>query len=740
MSKILSLTWPDGSQTSIFPQQSFLTLGRSPENDIVVPARYLSVSRNQAVLKLNSRENWVIEPKSKSVSIKLAGKPIVGVSELEHETQIQIGELVLSVALLDQHNDNRPAETFIGRSPGPKGISLEHPMVSRRHACLKAGASGLQIRDLSSANGTYVDGKRIRTSFVTLLDGQRIDIGPFAFVVAGVSLKPRTVIADERLAAKGVGLVVKDRASGAPLTILEPLTLSIGKGAFVCLIGESGSGKSTLMKHLAGRVTPTSGTVEIDGLDMFQHFDAIKQDLSYVPQDDILHNDLTLQDALMFAGKLRLPPDLSNQALGERILEVAREVDLEVRLGTKISALSGGQKKRASLACELLSKPSVLYLDEVTSGLDEATDREMMAVLRRLADDGVTIICVTHTLAHIEMFADRLIVMGRGGVCAYDGNAKVAAQHFGVEKLGQVFDVLARDGASVWHEQRNENVSLGTLPPPSDIGPPTRQFRPFEPLRQYAILCDRNLKLLLADRRGIMMAAAQSLIIGGLVGYAFSDYGAKAQEVPSQLSLLMLLGMASLWLGCNASAQDIVGSLTIFRRERDVNLSAGAYVFSRWTITGLFTLIQMGVVYGLASMFAQDMPGDTMTQCAILALGSLVGVAMGLFISSLCETRDQATTIVPLALIPQLILAGVLVPALPQSGKDLSEIAVSAFWLTEGLKADWIETSSPISILDGVTGTLKDLTSKPLDDMWTKLTGHLAILLAGAWGATRFRG
>lgn len=736
-----------GASLTLDGEGPFL-IGRAPECDVVFDDD-LSVSRQQGRI-VRSGGGWAYEQLSANVVTQVNGQPVSGRVQLGNGDEIRFSRQVVIF--------NPPGETpgtggggggsgalVYGRDAGAGSILLDHPTVSRRHASVLRDDVGLAIRDLGSANGTFVDGKRIAGLPVYLRDGQRVDMGPFAFTASAGGLSPLSAVTGEdRLVATGLTYIVKDRTSGEPLTLLDNVSTSIKAGSFTVIVGESGSGKSTLMKQLAGRVKPQQGSIILNGLDLIAHFDAIKQDISYVPQDDILHAELTVEDALSYSARLRLPPDQTAGSVQAMVEQAARSVDLERRLKSRISSLSGGQKKRASLACELLTRPSVLFLDEVTSGLDEATDRDVMRLLRRLADEGMSIVIVTHTLANIETTADHLIVMARGGVPAYDGPVRDARAFFGIEKLGEVFDCLDEKGGDYWRTKAGGAKAAPAVAAAVDSGavkPARRPWRPLEPVRQFFVLCERNLKLRLADQRGIILAAAQSLVIGGLLGYAFSQLGEGGEVVASQISMLMLLGMASLWLGCNASSQDIVGELTIFRRERNVSLSSGAFVFSKLVLTALFTLVQLATVFGLTFAFAESVPGDPLAQFAMMCLGGLVGVALGLMISSLCETRDQATTIVPLALIPQLILAGTLVPALPELGQTLSELGISAYWITEGMKANWVaDSESAVRIVDAASGTLKELETEGVGDALIRLCAHAAVFVAVAWGASATQG
>jgi ABC-type multidrug transport system ATPase subunit len=510
-----------------------------------------------------------------------------------------------------------------------------------------------------------------------------------------------------------------------PTRILHDANLRILPSEFVAIIGANGSGKSTLMNIMAGRVTPSEGVVLLNGCDLHANFQALKQDIAFVPQQDVLHEQLTLRQALDYTAQLRLPPDTTVEQRHAAVNDAARSVDLLDRLDQRVGALSGGQKKCASLASEILNRPNLLLLDEVTSGLDESTDWQIMRQLRRLADDGVTVIVVTHTLANVPEFCDKVICMGPGGQLTFVGTQSEVLDFFAVHRLGEVFDRTDELGAEYWRARfeatPGATIDRPTAPEPhGNIRHAALRHRR-DPafialrrvLRQAAILLHRNTILLLSDRRTLVMAAAQSALIGGLMGYAFGNFGEGQERVNAENALLLLLGLSAIWLGCNAASKDIVGELAIYRRENDINLSTAAFVGAKYLVSYSFTVLQLAVVYGLVAALADCIPGDRLQQFGLLTIGAMAGTAIGLVISAFANTRDQATTIVPLALVPQLILAGVLVPKLPDAATAAAKIAVSGHWLTEAMRSVFITAEGPVRTMNPHTGTLMDMTAEP---------------------------
>jgi ABC transport system ATP-binding/permease protein len=656
-----------------------------------------------------------IEPLSTHTPTYLNGRPLASGEPLASGDEIRFAaqRIVFVDSSLGSGPSGPPTRfavrdgLIIGRLQESGGVRLDHPNVSRRHAVLEVRGGEVRVRDLGSTNGTFVNGRRIARP-TSLASGDRVDIGPFGLLFTGEAFEVAERTGNVRLLGRNLTRVVAAADGSGPLTILDDASVVIEPREFACIIGPSGSGKSTLMNALSGRELATAGQVLLNDLDLYSDFEVVKRDLAMVPQHNVLHEALTLRQALEYTGRLRLPVDLSPDAREELVERVAESVELNHRLDARIRTLSGGQKKRASLASETLNRPSVLFLDEVTSGLDESTDRDIMRLLRQLAEDGMTIVCVTHTLANIQECCHRLVVMGEGGVLVFSGPPAEARAFFGVSNLSAIFGRLAEDGTPVWRNRfeaspirvqereairAGEGRAAGSGAAGENDSSGTSLL---EPLRQLGVLTSRNVRLLLSDGRGLLMAAAQCVVIGLLLGLAFSDLGGPEVVETSRSSFMLLLGLSALWIGCNGASKEIVGDLPIYRQERNVNLSTAGFVVSKFTVSGVFTLVQVGVVFGLALLLAQEIPGDPAAQLGVLAAGALAGTTLGLLISAATDTRDQATTLVPLALVPQFILSKVIVPALPEAAVRASEILVTGYWIVEAMRAVYVETEGPV--------------------------------------------
>ena len=584
-------------------------------------------------------------------------------------------------------------DKVLGRNPEAADIVLPHPAVSRRHAELQLSRDGLAIRDLGSSNRTFVNGSEV-TGLRELAEGDRIDVGPYSFTVHGRALVQSSREGNLRIVARNLSRWVTSHTDGKSIKILDDLSLVIEPREFVCILGGSGSGKSTLMHALSARTRADEGQVLLNGADLYREFQALQKSIALVPQQDVLHESLCLDQALTYTARLRLPPDTTSGDCSATVSSTIGKVDLAHRAGTQIGNLSGGQKKRASLANEIISRPNLLFLDEVTSGLDEGTDWEMMKLFRKMADDGMTVICVTHTTANVESACQKIVIMAHPGVLAFYGAPAEARQYFGVERIGEIYRRMAEEPQANWQERYLQSPyyrryiaePLDREPAPARSEGSGTQSSSLasalpEVVRQFGILTARYAKLLLADQRTLATAAAQSILVGVLLALTFGTVDA---QNPKQIALGFFLGIASFWYGCNNAAKEIVKEHTIYRLERDVNLSIPAYVLSKFVLLSIMTVIQVVVLFFVVAKLG-GLPGEAVNHLQVMATAAVSGTALGLLLSAVSHSADQAATLVPIALIPQILLSGVIVPDLPKAIDYLAHVAISAFWVQRGM-------------------------------------------------------
>ena len=524
-------------------------------------------------------------------------------------------------------------------------VLLPHPSVSRRHLALQArpDGRGWLVEDLGSKTGSYLNGRLFQRESLTY--GDLVSLGPFAFRFDGCHLR-QTLDAGGAM-VRAVGLT---KSAGAT-RILDQISLVIEPGQFVGVIGPSGAGKSTLLDALCALRPADRGGVYIDSRSLYENAGLLRDEFGYVPQDDIVPLDLSVEEALGFSARLRLP---KATPIAERRRLVTRTIDalgLGERAATRVGALSGGQRKRVSVAAELLGRPRLLFLDEPTSGLDPAAEFTLMELLRRLAANGCTIVCTTHVMENAYLM-DRLAILSSGRL-AFFGAPQEAREHFGVERLTQIYERL--ESPPAWK------------PPVVEV-PPPRQELPRPPSRRPAalpILLLREWAVLQADWKNLLLALGQPVLIALLVTWVSSD-----------ASLILFFAyIATLWFGCGNAAQEIVRELPMFRRERLIGLGRHSYLLAKYLSIARVTVVQSLLAYGVmqlgvraASAAADEGPahgigGSVGWQIAGLVMTSFAAVGIGLAISALSRSVLQAVMLVPLVLIPQILFSGFTPPA-----------------------------------------------------------------------------
>jgi ABC-type multidrug transport system ATPase subunit len=728
----LRIIAPDGSASERVVTAASVRLGRDPACEVAFDAAaYPRVSGEHARIELTAA-GLFLTPRSQGNKTLLNGEPVEGPTRLKVGDRIRLGHTGPTVEVLDveapPHSPGRPEEDdvatvqpgpqsldllggsleverfevgsggLIGRQRGAVQFLLDHPHVSRRHARLKAVGDRVLLIDLGSANGTHVNGRRIGQP-VALKPGDRIDIGPFALRFDGAALVSRSRSNNIELAARKVQRVVRDRATGNPLTLLHNIHLVVRPREFVCLLGPSGSGKSTLLAILSGRNPPDAGSVTVNGEDLYVHFASLKQDIAVVPQRDVLHDSLAVGTALGYTAELRLPPDTGRAEREAGVADVLEVVGLSKRRDTLIRNLSGGQVKRASLANELMARPSLLFVDEATSGLDEQTDREMMELLRRVADGGKTVVCVTHNLANVEGTCHLVAILTEGGRLAFVGTPDEARSYFGVARLGDVYRKLGERKPEDWQAAFRSSPfftryiinRLTTGEDREDAaggegGPGERPA--VNPFRQAWVLTRRYLDVWRGDRQALLAMLGQSLLVAVLLAVVFGrldaieDAGERAHRT---LNLLFLLNVSCFWFGCNNAAKELVKERVIFRRERDFNLRIDSYFASKAAVLVLIALVQVALLFGIVRPWCGP-PGSAAWQGIALAVLAAAGTMLGLLISALARTEEVAVALVPIAIIPQIILAGVVAP-LKGLGKLLAESLTTVRWAERAAEA-----------------------------------------------------
>ncbi|MET9431128.1 MULTISPECIES: FHA domain-containing protein [unclassified Streptomyces] len=558
----------------------------------------------------------------------------------------------------------------IGRAPD-NDLVVDDLTVSRRHAELEAHPDGTYwIHDTGSHNGTFLNGRRVARARVTPDD--IVGIGHSAFCLVGDQLVEFTDTGEVSLDVQDLSVTVDHGRK----TLLDEVTFPVGEKALLAVVGPSGAGKSTLLNALTGQRPADHGTVLYDGRDLYRDYAELRQRIGLVPQDDILHLQLTVRRALTYAAELRFPEDTAKAERRARVEEVIRELGLEQRAGQPIHSLSGGQRKRVSVALELLTKPSLLFLDEPTSGLDPGMDRSVMHMLRGLADDGRTVIVVTHSVLSLDV-CDRLLVLAPGGRIAYYGPPGDALGFFGFAQWPEAFEAFENDRdhdwagryrASAFHQRYIAGAMRRPPQPSGDGDGAAADVVPEPPPKaqswgaQLRTLVRRYASALGADRTFLAIMIALPFVMGAMAR-ALSE-GRLGPE--STMNVLLILCVGGVLTGAANAVRELVKERTIYRRERAVGLSRSAYLMSKVVVLGTITVVQ-AVVLTLVALIGVPLNAprgegvlmpplvEIVVAVALLAFTAMM---LGLFVSALVRKEEVTMPLLVLLAIVQVVFCG----------------------------------------------------------------------------------
>lgn len=690
------------------------TFGRAEDNMIVINSPIIST--HHGVFEIKNDGCYVSD--SGSTNGIFVNEQKITSTKLENGDNIRIDlvdqphdEGVLMIySVLEQNSDEKwnevsfegKNEVTIGRESS-NDIAIPHSMVSRKHAKIMKSGNELYVEDLNSTNGTFlngtpVSGKQKIKSFDVIIIGNTKIIYQENKVIYNVQAKGL------RIDAIGITKDVQDSSGGmfkskATKRILDDISISIKSGELVALVGGSGAGKSTFMDSINGFRLPTEGSVLVNDDDFYANYSAYKNIMGYVPQQDIVYDTLTVQQMLTYAAKLRMPEDTTDQEIQERVVQVISDVELEGREDLVIKQLSGGQRKRASIAVELLADPKLFYLDEPTSGLDPGMERNMMKLLRKLTNQGKTIILITHATANLHI-CDKVIFLGYGGKLCYFGPPNGALEFFGVSDYADIYDLINKE-SDKWQTVFRKSKYYGYYNSLSEKKAKTSEKKVVtkrSSLKQWLILSNRYLKLTLVDKQRFISLIAQAPFIAILLGLVADKEAFEFYETSKEV--IFTLASSGVWMGLLNSIQEITKEQDIYRRERAVNLKLGPYLLSKLLVLGGLALVQ-SVIFILVFVRVIDLPdvnliGSLQLELMItMFLTTFASTAFGLVVSTMVSNPDRAMGLAPILLIPQLIFNG-LVFKLEGFADLLSNLAISK----------WTARAISISV---------DLNDKPLE-------------------------
>ncbi|MDH6227617.1 ABC-type multidrug transport system ATPase subunit/pSer/pThr/pTyr-binding forkhead associated (FHA) protein [Streptomyces sp. MJP52] len=569
------------------------------------------------------------------------------------------------------------------------GRALENELVvsdlqvSRNHAEFHAMPDGrCEIRDLGSHNGTYVNGQPIPKGGTRVLGpSDVVGVGHSTFRLVGDRLEEFVDTGEVSFSARHLTVTVDGGKQ-----ILKDVSFAVPEKSLVAVIGPSGSGKSTLLKALTGYRPADQGDVLYDNRNLYKQFAELRQRIGLVPQDDILHKELTVKKALAYAAKLRFPADTTSAERAARIDEVLRELKLDVHKDKKVTSLSGGQRKRVSVALELLTKPSLIFLDEPTSGLDPGMDRDVMQLLRGLADDGRTVLVVTHSVAELAL-CDKLLVMAPGGAVAYFGPPDEALNFFGYSTWADVFSAFENyrdyDWAGRWkgsQHYRTYAADIDAVAPQTAYAPPPQAIRPPKPqgwFSQFLTLVRRYVSVIASDRGFLALMVILPAVIGSVSLLINPDRGLLPNPLNPQTgrivpngtatTVLLILAVGACFAGAANSVRELIKERVIYERERATGLSRSAYLMSKVFVLGLITVFQ-GLLVGVIGFAGREIPeegllleGMALIELSLPIMGlGFTSMMFGLIISALVRTAEKTMPLLVMFSIIQVVFTGCL--------------------------------------------------------------------------------
>ena len=537
----------------------------------------------------------------------------------------------------------------------------------------------------------------------------------------------RTAVAvpGTRVQASGVRVVRGGRR------VLDDVHLRVEPGRLVAVIGASGAGKTTLLDALSGVSRPTAGTVLHDGVDR----SATAEPVGYLPQDDVIHRDLPLATTLHYAGRLRLPAGTARIELRTRIGEVLEILGLSDRADVRVGSLSGGERKRAGIGVELLTRPRVFFLDEPTSGLDPVTGAGLVATLRGLADAGTTVLFSTHHAADVTA-CDEVVVLARGGQVAFTGTPDAARAHFGVGTVEEIYTELADERIPPTVPASN---GIAAQPFRAPVPAPPR----LGPARQALVLSARTADLVRRNRLTLAVLLGSPVMIVAMFLVLFRG-GAFDPAAPSPSTTVMIIfwiAFGGFFFGLTYGLLQICTELPIVRRERLAGVRLAPYLASKVVV--LLPLLAAVDVLLLAALRLLDrLPAlggpDFAAMFLSLLLASAAALALGLLCSAVVSDAAQATLALPMLCFPQVLFVGAIlpVPLMAPVGRWLS-VAMTNRWSFEalghgaGLAALWRDGSSPLG--PPLLASYGDSFERALWPDWTVLAGFTVLLLVAAW-------
>lgn len=577
--------------------------------------------------------------------------------------------------------------------------------------------NNITIADEGSLNGIYINRKKILPSKNKKIENlDVILIGNSKIVVFGDKLIYQ--LSDSGVQVDAIDIVKKVRVKFKTQEIASHTSMTIKPSEFVAFVGGSGAGKSTFMKCISGVDRPTSGRVLINGENLYDNYDELKYNIGYVPQEDIVYSNLTLHDTLQYAAKLRMPDNTTIKERNIRIKEVLDIVQLTELENSYIRQLSGGQRKRASIAVELIADPNLFFLDEPTSGLDPGTERSIMLTLRKMAEMGKTVILVTHNTLNLHL-CDKVAFFGKGGKLCFFGRPKQALEFFGVSDFVDIYTLLNKDVEPWYNKFKNIEQTVNIEEAGEERTKINKKNKSF--FRQLMILISRYIKLITNDFQQLFLLIAQAPVVAILLAMVASEDIYTSYD--DTKAIIFSIGCASIWLGLLNSVQEICKEKVILQKEHMADLKLSSYLLSKFIVQGIIAFIQATLLVGIFQKIVGSSENSILINGYwdiqfVSFLSILAAASTGLFISAVVKNSNIAMSVIPLILVPQLLYSGMLFKL--DEITDFVSNFVLCRWTVEALG-----TSVKLNDLTHIAQTINPLIEIEPENYFTFTTEHM---------------
>ena len=709
-------------------RKTFFTFGRDKDNDIIINSENIDYEQGYfeiteyGVLAVNtSKEYSMISNNNKPFNDIYLSEG--GFIKIVDKDSSDMTNGILFIMSIGQNLDEWKSYTLqsgsnaIGSS-GSCDVILPTNGVAKKHALITKMGDKISIKDENSLNGTSVNGNKLLTS-------QKINLNNLDVIVIGNS---KIILYNNKLFYQiykrgmqldAIDIVKRVRIKFKTREISSHVSMHVKPSEFVAFVGGSGAGKTTFMKCISGVDTPTSGVVLLNGENLYENYENLKSNIGYVPQEDIVYSNLTLHDMLKYTAKLRMPENSTKKERMQRIKEVLEIVQLTEFENSYIRQLSGGQRKRASIAVELIADPSLFFLDEPTSGLDPDTERSVMKTLQKMSKMGKTIILVTHNTLNLNL-CDKVAFFGKGGHLCFYGKPQEALDFFDVDDFVDIYTLL-NENMEEWYEkftaiygkETSNNVEVKKS---NKVIHKKKSF-----IKQLITLIRRYIKLIANDVQQLILLFAQAPIVAVLLTIvATEDLYSSYDDTKA---ILFSLGCASIWLGLMNSVQEICKEKVILQKEHMSDLKLPTYLLSKFIVQGLLAFIQATIMVfifqKIVGSSSYSILIDSYWDIQIICfLSILCSSSLGLCVSAIVKNSNIAMSIIPLILVPQLLFSGMLFKL--EGIADFVSNFILCRWSVEGLG-----TSVNLNELTHIIQTINPMAEVEAENYFTFTSEHM---------------